>query len=229
MISDVKGKVDQLASGAPLSNGDMDYPRMSKMGGLYTADWAVQLAMAGKCYSLDLGTAGVYGTGSLEGNHDIDPDQPEFVVAIDTGWLVPISLNISASALIDAAADTVHIYVVADRTQTTAAGITGTVETALNCLDGGDAFGGRCYSICTGSSGTVTEADVLYSQIHYALGASSLAHTDFNAEYEWRIPRFLAGPCSILGYVISEGATQTSEFWGNIVFAHLPVSWITTS
>jgi len=226
MISNVKVKVDQLAAVAPLSNGQMEYPVVDKMGNLFTANWQTRLAMAGKLFSLDLGTAGTL----LAGNHDIDADQPEFVVAVDSGWLIPVSLNISVASECDADADQTHLLVVADRTQAEAAGATATVETALNLLDGGDSFGGRCYSVVTGNLTAVTEADILYSKIFASvLTTSGLVDTSVNAEYQWTHPRFLAGPCQILGYCVGVGAAQVSEFIGNFVFAHLPESWVTTS
>lgn len=225
-IQEIKVKVDQLAATAPLTSGDMGHPTMSLLGQLFTANWQTRLAMAGKLFSLDLGTAAA----PLAGNHDMTTDEPEFLVAVDSGWLIPISLNLAVSSDCDASLDSTEVLVVADRTQAQAAGATGTVETALNLLDGGDAFGGRCWSVITGSLTAVTEADILFSKTNFTvLTTKGVVDAAVNVNHEWLIPRFLRGPCQILGYCVGVGTTQTSLFYGNIVFAHLPVSWVTVS
>lgn len=225
-LQEIKAKVDQLAGTAPLSNGDMENPTMSKLGQLFVANWQARLVMAGVVFSLDLGTAAT----PLTGNHDMDADQPEFIVAIDTGWLIPMGLNLAVSSDCDADSDSTEVLVVADRTQaaTVAQVGQGTAETCLNLLDGGDAFGGRSSSICTGTVGTVTEADILYAKVaHGVLTTEGHWDASVNIDHEWQIPRFLAGPCQILGYCVGVGDAQTSLIYGNLVFAYLPVSWVT--
>lgn len=228
MITDIKLKVDQLAATAPFSNGDMEFPAMSKLGQVFTANWQARLVMAGVVFSLDLGSA----ASPLVGNHDMDPDQPEFVIAIDTGWLIPMALNLAVSSDADADSDSTEVLVVADRTQAASVAQVGqgTAETCLNLLDGGDSFGGRASSILTGTVGAVTEADILFAQIKHGI-LTTEGHFDasVNINHEWQIPRFLAGPCQILGYCVGVGDLQTSLIYGSIVFAHLPVSWVTVS
>lgn len=225
-LQEIKVKVDQLAATAPLSNGDMQNPTMSKLGQLFVANWQARLVMAGVVYSLDLGTAAT----PLTGNHDMDADQPEFIIAIDTGWLIPMALNLAVWADCDADADSIEVLVEADRTQaaTVAEVGQGTAEIALNLLDGGDAFGGRCSSIATGSVGTVTGADILYASNFFGvLTTEGHVSASININHEWEIPRFLAGPCKILGYCVGIGDAQTTSIYGNMVFAHLPVGWVT--
>jgi len=43
---------------------------------------------------------------------------------------------------------------------------------------------------------------------------------------EFDIPKFLAGPCSIIGFVTG---TDTPEFSGSFQFAHIPASWVTVA
>lgn len=225
-LQEIKVKVDQLAATAPLANAEMEHPTMSLLGQTFVANWQTRLAMAGRVFSLDLGTAGT----QLAGNHDMTTDEPEFVVAADTGWLIPMSLNIAAQSDCDASLDSTQVLVVADRTQSQAVGATGTVEIALNLLDGGDAFDGRCWSVITGALTAVTEADILFAKIvHTVLTTAGHVDAAVNVNHEWLVPRFLKGPCKILGYIVGVGTTQVSAFYGNFVFAHLPVSWITIS
>lgn len=225
-LQEIKVKVDQLAATAPLTGGSMEHPTISLLGQVFTANWQTRLAMAGRVFSLDLGTAGTM----LAGNHDMDPDQPEFVVAVDSGWLIPISLTLTVNSPCDADADSTEILVVADRTAAQAAGATATVETALNLLDGGDAFGGRCWSVVTSNITAPVEADILYAKIAYGvLTTEGGFNAAVNVNKQWQIPRFLAGPCQIIGYCVGVGTTQVSAFYGNFVFAHLPTSWITIS
>lgn len=222
MIADVKAKVDQLMAGAPMDNGDMEYLRMSKMGSLFTANWVQQLVFAGRVFSLDLGTAGT----PLAGNAAIDADQPEFVVANDSGWLIPISLQIGAEVDADAEED-LQILVVGDRTNGEAS-LTATAETPLNLLDGGDSFSGSAYSVVTGNM-TLTEADILYNKYLAAtqVDASGTFNAALNADYEWRAPVLLKGPCQIIGYVV--GTATAPNFYGRLVFAHVPTSWVVIS
>ena len=119
------------------ANADWGALGMDKLGNLFTANWPTRLALAGRVFSLDLGAADTW----LAGNHDVDADQPEFIISVNEGWLLPISMSLGAYSVCDAAADMTKVVVVADRTQATTS-VTGTTETALNVLDGGPSFGG---------------------------------------------------------------------------------------
>lgn len=223
MITDIKAKVDQIAPSV-LSENDMDYPRMSKLGQLFTADWKTRLALAGRAFSLDLGTGGTH----LAGNAAFDADQPEFVVGVDSGWLIPMELSLAVNCDADAE-ESFEVLIAGDRTQNEGSGATATAETALNLLDGGDAFGGVCYSVVTGNLTAVTEADILYAATFKAVQVSAVSTIDaaINVDHEWKTPVFLAGPCMILGYV--HGTATATAFTGRLTFAHLPASWIVTS
>lgn len=224
-MANIKAKANQVAPNVT-GEGDLDYLKMTKLGQLFTANWQTRLVLAGRVFSLDLGAVETY----LAGNHDVDQDQPEFIVAVDSGWLIPISLNLAVSSDCDADADSTEVLVIADRTQAATAAQLGTVEVPNNLLDGGDAFGGRASSVSTGTCGTVTEADILYAKVNYTvLTTEGHIDTAVNINHEWTVPRFLKGPCQILGYCVGVGDAQTTLFIGSFVFAHLPASWIVTS
>jgi hypothetical protein len=232
MITDIKANVDQITP-TILSEGQQ-YPAQSVLGQLFTADWYTRLALAGRVYSLPLGTiSGAASYTALTGNATVDNDQPEFIIAADSGWLIPIVIDIQISVDdVDAYDDVDDILVIADRSQATAAGATATVATPLNHLDGGDAFSGRCFTIVTGDVTDPVGSDILAYKYHILLqvaaeatGSGSL--TDGRGLYkEFKIPRLLAGPCQIVGFVTG---TNTPTFMGEIVFAHIPSGWAPTS
>jgi len=227
-LQNIKAKVDQLGAVIPYTNGNLEYPTMSSLGQLFTADWQTRLAMAGLAYTLDLGEVAATAYTALTGNAAPDLDQPEVIVAIDSGWLIPMEIDIAVSVNDDDAYDDVtDIMFIADRAATVAAGITATVETALNLLDGGDAFGGRCYSIATGSCGSPTSNDVLlyrrWMPIQLATETGGTEAQNKHVYKSFTTPRFLKGPCAIIGYVTG---TNTPTFIGNVVFAHLPAGML---
>jgi hypothetical protein len=222
-MANIKTQVQSI-SPIVVGEGDYGYPGMSKIGQLFTADWKTKLALAGRAYSLNLGTGGTH----LAGNAAFDADQPEFLVAADSGWLVPMELSLAANADLDAE-ESLEVTIVSDRTQAQAAGATATVEVPLNLLDGGPAFGGRAWSVVTGNLTAVTEADILYAATYKAVQVSAVSTIDaaINVDHVWTTPIFLAAPCMIIGYV--HGTATASAFSGRLTFAHLPSSWISVS
>ncbi len=230
-LQEVKAKVDQI-SPEVLAEGDMENIRMSKLGQLFTVDWKQKLALAGKVFTLDLGT--ITGDGSytaLTGNAAFTTLQPEAIIAIDTGWLIPLEIDIGISVN-DANAydDFTQIAFAIDRTKTQVAGLTGTIETALNVLDGGPAFPGRCYSILTGNVAAVASVEVIASAfweltLCVAESGGSVPAT-LNLYKKFDYPILVAGPGYIVGYIVG---TNTPTFMGSVTFAHIPSSWIATS
>lgn len=229
-MANIKAYVDQFG---PNVENDSSYANltMSKVGQLFTADWVTKLILAGRVYSLDLGTI-VHGTepSALTGNATSDIDQPEFIISTGSGWLIPISMNIASCADdLDAYNDFQDCLVIADRSQNYTSA-TSTAETATNLLDGGPAFDGFCCSIVTSDVTDPSPTDTLYYkkyiniQLASETGASVVPSMEYR--YEWKQPRFLAGPCAIVGYVCG---TNQPTFIGNFVFAHLPASWVVTS
>jgi len=226
MNTDIKAKVVQ--ADASVLSGDESYIQMSKIGQLWTADWKYKLVAAGRCYRLSFGTISggtdiVLGGAATGG---IDLDRPEGIVAADTGFLIPMEIDISGDSDTDAEDDDVQVLVTADRATAVAAGATATAETPDNLLDGGEAFTGRAWSLATGDITDPVHSDILYYRFTGALGANSLANTRFINHKVWEYPNFIKGPCSLLIYAAGEVAFT---FAGSFVFAHIPTSWAPTS
>lgn len=230
-LQEVKGKVDQIAP-TILKEGQIENIAMSKIGQLFTVDWVTRLAMAGRVYSMPLGLTGGETTYSpLTGNVAVDNNQPEVVIAIDTGWLIPIEIDINIGVDdMKAYGEIVNILFIGDRSQTVAAGETGNVVTAVNLLDGGDAFSGRCYDTIASNIPNPVTSDLLgfkfWELTQLAGEAAGKSPPTKNYHKKFEVPRFLAGPCSIIGTVTS---SNSPKYFGSVVFAHLPVSWITIS
>ncbi len=236
MGKEILGLVDQIPVSV-LMEGEKENIPISKMGQLFTADWHQRLALAGRVFTMPLGTItgeGSYSalTGNAKANGtSVDNDQPEIIIAIDTGWLIPIEIDIGISATdLDAYNDYLNVLFIADRSQTVAAGESGNIITAINLLDGGDAFSGRCYDTISSDITNPVCSDVLgfrYWEITQ-LAAEVLAHVPatFNFYKKFDIPRFLAGPCSIIGFV---NGIVAPTYMGSVTFAHVPTSWIPLS
>lgn len=226
MTMDVKAKVDQL-SPTILSEGDTDYPRMSNIGQIFTANWQERLILAGKAYRVSIGTiatgnAHVFvGTGT-----EMDLDKPTVIVAADNGYIIPMELNWAGYSIAVADNDEVEVLVAADRTTAVAAGATATVETPDNLLDGAPAFGGRAWSITSSVIADPVFDDIIYYKVWETLGTNPLGPVNHYAHKTWSYPTFLAGPCSLLLYTF--GTKQTTGM-GALVFAHIPASWVPTS
>ena len=227
MISDIKVNVDQIAPSV-LAEG-MQYPAATTLGQLFTADWHTRLILAGRVFKLNLGTiSGDASYTALTGNATVDNDQPEFIIAVDSGWLIPVEIDIQISVDdMDAYDDVDDILVVADRSQATAAGATATVATPTNELDGGEAFGGRCFTIVTADVTNPAGSDVLaykyYELTQVAAEAGGGVEASRGLYKLFPRPVLLAGPCQIVGFVTG---TNTPTFMGSVTFAHIPVSWI---
>lgn len=226
-LQEIKGLVDQLDP-TVLTEGDKEHLTMSKIGQLFTADWAIRLALAGRVYSLPFGSITDGDLTFLTGNAAMDNDQPEFLVSVATGWLIPIELHIGCVDDMDAYDDIIECLIVGDRTQSYTAGGTATVP--LNSLDGGDAFSGYCGTIVTAGITAPVGSDILYykqyelTQITTETGGSAIQVLEFNKT--WAVPTFLAGACTIMGCVVGTGSPT---FAGYFKFAHLPASWIAIS
>jgi hypothetical protein len=229
MISDVKAKVEH-ATPEPLTEDNMEYIRMSRLGQLWTADWRYKLIAAGKAYRMNIGTVAGSGAYTLVGNGTaVDLDLPQGVVAVDSGYLIPMALQISGICDIDAENDVADILLTADRATAVPASelAAGTAETPCNLLDGGDAFEGRAASILTTTPITdPIHTDILYFQTQEAIGADELIVNKFGCDKVFDYPNFLAGACSLLLYV---AGTVAATFMGSLVFAHVPTSWVPTS
>lgn len=224
--SELLAQVNQLTP--DVKSGDKAKLAMTTLGQLFTANWHERLILAGRAFTLDLGTiTGGTDYTALTGNAAIDHDQPEIVIATNSGWLIPMEIDIAiAIDDMDAYDDITEIFFIGDRTTAVAVGATATDETALNCLDGGDDFSGRCYSIVTADIVDPTAADILafksWQLIQVAAETAGTAPTSKTFYKKFAFPRLLAGPCSIIGYVVG---TNTPTFMGSVTFAHIPTGW----
>jgi hypothetical protein len=94
-------------------------------------------------------------------------------------------------------------------------------------LDGGDRFNGRCYSIITGDITNPVTSDILffkkYTLIQVVAETAGSAPVTMNYYKKFTVPRFLAGPCSIIGFVTG---TNAPTFMGSVTFAHIPTGWM---
>lgn len=229
MISDVKVRVDQLAP-TVLSEGNMENPRMSNIGQLYTADWKMRYILAGRAYRLSIGTiaAGTAHVPVGEGTV-LNLDRPLGIVAVDSGYLVPMSLQGGFIADTDNARDIINVLLTADRALAmTAAEIaagTCTAETPDNLLDGGDAFVGRCASVATADVADPTHNDILYFNNWDIPKSDPLGPTDFFVDYEFEFPQYIAGGCTLNLYFA--GIVAVTGMC-SLVFAHIPASWVPT-
>lgn len=226
-FNNIKGRVRQSIPEVS-GEGDFDYIKMDRLSGLFTTDWHTRLVLAGRAYTLDLGTVAAAAYTGLLGNAAPDLDNPEILISVDTGWLIPMEIDIALAVDdMDAYDDVTDIMFIADRTAAEPAGTLGTVEVPNNLLDGGEAFVGRCWSICTSDITTPVPADVLgYRgwELTQVITETSGVHSPTNKHFykKFDIPTLLAGPCQILGYVT---ATTAPTFIGYVKFAHIPAAW----
>ena len=227
MISDIQGRVNQL-SPSTFSAGDQEKLQLSNTGELWTAGWRERLIAAGVVYQVSMGAVSATAHTSVAGNAAVDLDQPEVIIGVDTGVLIPLEIDIAIHTNDDDAYDDVtEIGFYADRTQATAAGATATDETPVNLLDGGDAFSGRAYSIVTAD---VTDPDTGADWLggRFWIKTQMVAETGggFAMPKNWRksftLPNLLRGPCQIVGYVTG---TNSPTFMGSVTFAHCPAGW----
>lgn len=230
MQADIKAQVEQIPP-SQLTDGQRDYLRQSVLGQLFTADWHQRLVLAGYAYTVDFGTVAASTYTALTGNAAPDLDQPEIVIAADSGFLVPMEIDIAIAVDdMDAYDDVTDIVFIADRSQAEAAAATATVEVPNNLLDGGAAFSGRCYSIVTGNITAPVPSDVLatwhWELTQVATEVGGVAPAIKKAYKTFAIPTLLAGPCQIIGYVTG---TNTPTFTGSVKFANVPAGFFPTS
>jgi len=202
--------------------------RQTRLGQLLTADWHQNLIMSGRAFSADYGTIAATDITALTGNAAVDLDQPEIVIGVDTGFLIPMEIEIDIQVNDDDAYDDItRIAFFADRTDNVAdAAATATVETPLNMLDGGESFSGRSFSIVTSNITAPVPADYLggatWTNIQLAAEVGGLPTTNKHLHKIFTHPKLLRGPCSIVGWITG---TNTPTFTGSVKFAHVPASW----
>ncbi len=214
-----------------LSEGQKELPAMSKTGQIFTADWRMRMILAGKAHRISFGTVTGAADITLVGNGDaIELERPEGAIAIDSGFLIPMSINLAVLSDCDLENDEIDILLTCDRatglSPAQVATCAGTAKAIDNLLDGADLFAGRYVNIGTADIVDPVHSDVLFYKHWEALGTDPLGPNNLACDHTFPFPNFLAGPCTIYLYV---GGTATPTFAGSIVFAHIPSSWVPTS
>lgn len=228
-MTDFKVNVNQIPVDV-LSEGRMGFPAMSKVGQLFTADWHMRVILAGFAHRMSFGTISGADNITMVGDGTaIELERPEAIISVDTGYLIPMSLNLGVNEDLDLEDEELDILVTADRTTAvSAAELAAAIAVAGapdNLLDGAEAFTGRAVKVCTVDITDPVHSDVLFYKYWECIGNDPLILTDWNVSHVWKHPILLAGPCSILMYV--GGPTPT--FVGSICFAHIPLNWAPTS
>jgi len=240
MITDIKAKVAQVTP-VVTGEGDLDYLKMSKLGALFTADWKTQLVIAGLVYSAHIGTLTTGAdVGFIVGGGNgtvLDTDQPELMVGVDSGYLIPLELHVICDMDVDADGEYGEILFFADRSQappTTAVGTPGIV-TPNNQLDGGPAFGGRCFGgVTTDLLDPVMSEFIDLVYVNTSEFVSNGAATNLtngiahSLRMDWKADKLklLAGPCQL---VVAFGGTAAVNGMISLEFAAVPASYFPTS
>ncbi len=233
MIANVKATASQVTP-AVTGEGNMGFPKMTKLGALFTADWKHQLTVAGLVWSAHVG--GITTSGDIVsvvggGNGTtIDTDQPELTIGVPAGYyMIPVEAH--CAVYNDPIGDNAitNIVLFADRTMSPVeAAISATVVTPVNLLDGGAAFPGTAYKACTANLTTAPVCseilDYKGNQLGTTTGGSSILQLAM--DYLPDAPSILAGPCQV---VMCWGGVSATNGMGVIKVAVVPVSYFPTS
>lgn len=230
-MSDERHQILARTGTVQTATGSYNPPATTKRTELITADWKTNLVMEGLVFRATVGTVAAGGdvtmiTGGGAGT-TIDQDQPELAVGVRAGfYLVPLQIDVSTRAKLDADADKANIIVTADRAATVPADGTKTAETPLNLLDGGPAFTGDANSAYTADMTDYTVSDII---AHAAImgndngAAASHSYPNFALHYKPDVPEFIEGPGA---FYIHWGGTQATEGTCTAIFAVVPTSYL---
>ena len=224
-LQEIKAKVKMIGDAA-LSDG-MDYPRMNRMGVLYT-DVRERLVDLGFVYRGSVGTvtgdAAVTGaTGA--GETDIDLDEPDMIITCPAGFYM-IPLEVMVCALVpdlDADLETIDTLVTMDVSAAlTAAELAtgGTAGTLYNLLDGAGNLTGRyAYTVTTAVTNPTNEHILYANSKTLHLATSGAAVSDNTVLWQPRVLGKYAGPCQMVVY---QGATAAHTLLASAVVAFVP-------
>lgn len=234
-IQAIQNAVKQQVGISPLSSSD-DRLRMSLRGELYVADWQYLMVAAGRCHRLtavapsgDADVTEVVGGGA---GTTIDLDQPEMIVTHESEILIPMEFEVGCRSDQDADADQVAVLLTADRTQAAPTSVTAATHGVVlpqNQLDGGEAFGGRCFVGVTGDITNPAPDEILAYATWVARdnGVAASAHLS-TLNYSKQFPRalLLRGPSALYAYW---GGTVAVNGIAHLTFGSVPSSWFPTS
>lgn len=196
----------------------------------FSADWKLALAMAGLVHQIQIGAlADAAVTALIQGGGvgtTTDLDQPEFGVSVAAGWtLIPLEIDISCSADLDANDEIAEALVMADLAAAWVGDGTVTTETPNNWLTGAPSGTGcpaRCFSACSADITDPTCSRILAHEL-----VREMAVTDTTAgvpvrlhlHYEPLVPPLMKGPTAFYGYW---GGTTRVDGVASVVFAVVP-------
>lgn len=237
-LRDITAKVNQVTPSV-LSDGDQEEVLQGKVLGLWTADWKVRLAAAGKLWRLSVGTlssdTGVTRVTGGGAGTTVDLDEPEIAIGCPTGYyLIPIEIHVSGVLDQDANAELGEIVVTMDRTQIPA-GVTGTTATLYNQLDGAATYPGVAYHTVTVVTTNPTNEELIAvetvssSEFVSNGAATNLTNgvvTKLQLDWIASYPDIVAGPCTLLVYW---GGTAAVTALATVVVGCVPAAWFPVS
>ena len=236
MISDIRAKATQVTP-IVTGEGDLDYIKMSKLGALFTADWRMQLVMAGLVWQLDVGSVStgadilpVMGGGS---GTVVNHDQPELCIGVGTGYfLIPLEVRCVVHGVTNADTEEINIVLTTDRARSVpTTNASGDVGTPVNMLDGGAAFPGQAWISTTGDIQDPDRTQIL-DYVSFQLASIDttgvVATPVVKMEYLPQVPTILAGPAQL---VLCWGSSDAGGADGlaSVIVAAVPSSYFPVS
>jgi len=228
MKTEILGSVEQVTP-SNLGEGSEETVRMTKLGQLFTANWKERLLLAGRMWSITVGSV-ASGADVAEvagaGGGVVDGDQPDIAIGVPAGfYLIPISCKVSAHGDVsNADADEANMVLWTSRAGNLVADGTVTTYTPLNCLDGGPSFPGSAFHTCTADCTIPACSQILDYDCWQSsqIGANGAAVATLRMNYEPKVPQILAGACSVY---LCYGGTANKSGIGTLIVGCVPTTW----
>ena len=206
--------------------------RATRTGQLLTANWKMELVLAGHAYNVTIGTVGGEAsitliTGGGAGTTIVN-DLPEMAIGTPTGYFhIPLSFICAVQGDSAANANVANIVLSADVTQLIAVPIaaSATVEVAQNLLDGGPDSVSRCASAHHTTQITNPVGSVILDFVtnyHAQVDATGTIIQTLKMNYAPSYPTLLKGPCSVFAHW---GGTVAQAGMASYCWAEVPVAY----
>lgn len=242
MITQVKIDVNQL-SPSVAGDGDTADIRGTRLGQLLTANWKINLLLAGRVWRTQVGTFAADGdVGQITGGGGgttLEVEKPEIAIGVDAGYfLIPMEIDLCCQSDTDFPTDYMRSLAMLDRTQAPPTSVTGSpgILTPTNMLEGGPSFPGRAFGGVTSDIDGTNSTDPILSELLYyktkqsvemvlngtATNITAPVWNDLPLHYEPVVPSLAKGPCGLYVYW---GGTVAVTALATVVFACVPVSW----
>ena len=234
MISDIRAKATQVTP-IVTGEGDLDFIKMTKLGALFTADWRMQLVMAGLVWQLDVGSisTGADVLPALGGGSGtvVNHDRPELCIGVGAGYfMIPLEVRCAVHGDTDADTEEINIVLTTDRDRSVpTTNASGDVGTPVNMLDGGAAFPGQAWVTTTGDIQAPSRSQILdYVSFQVAsIDTTGVVATPvLKMEYLPEVPTILAGPAQL---VLCWGGTDAVDGLASVIVAAVPSSYFPVS